>query len=131
MNRISDISYEKGLVDRIFGCGTLVVSDASEHGRVELQDIPQVEQVQLRVSDELSPRSDRAPQGSMTAPEDLERAIVGAVPELTGEQVADAAGLTVDAGAAAVAGPGLPRGRRRRGVHAPPTRRRWSRWRPS
>lgn len=28
-------------------------------------------------------------------PEDLERAIVGAVPELTGEQVADASGLTV------------------------------------
>jgi len=31
----------------------------------------------------------------MTAPEDLERAIVGAVPELTGEDVADAAGLSV------------------------------------
>ena len=30
----------------------------------------------------------------MTAPEDLERAIIGAVPELTGEQVADAAGMT-------------------------------------
>ena len=30
----------------------------------------------------------------MTAPEDLERAIVGAVPELTGQEVADAAGLT-------------------------------------
>ncbi len=32
----------------------------------------------------------------MTAPEDLERAIVGAAPELTGEEVADAAGLTVE-----------------------------------
>ena len=31
----------------------------------------------------------------MTAPEDLERAILGAVPELTGEEVADTAGLTV------------------------------------
>jgi len=31
----------------------------------------------------------------MTAPEDLERAIIGAVPELTGEEVADAAHLTV------------------------------------
>ena len=47
LNRVSDVSYEKGLVDRIFGCGTLVVSDASEHGRVELQDIPRIEQVQL------------------------------------------------------------------------------------
>ncbi|MCW2711894.1 MAG: adenylate/guanylate cyclase protein [Marmoricola sp.] len=32
----------------------------------------------------------------MTDPEDLERAIVGAVPELTGEQVAAAAGLSVE-----------------------------------
>jgi uncharacterized membrane protein YdbT with pleckstrin-like domain len=53
MNRISDISYEKSLVDRMFRCGTLVVSDASELGRVELRDIPQVEQAQLTVSDEL------------------------------------------------------------------------------
>ena len=60
MNRISDISYEKGLLDRVFGCGTLVVSDASELGRVELRDIPHVEQAQLTVSDELF---HRAPQG--------------------------------------------------------------------
>ena len=32
----------------------------------------------------------------MTAPEDLERAILGAVPELTGEEVAATAGLTVE-----------------------------------
>jgi uncharacterized membrane protein YdbT with pleckstrin-like domain len=59
LNRISDISYEKSLVDRIFGCGTLVVSDASELGRVELRDIPHVEQAQLAVSDELYHRADR------------------------------------------------------------------------
>ncbi|MCW2847961.1 MAG: hypothetical protein JWR90_1935 [Marmoricola sp.] len=60
LNRISDISYEKGLIDRIFGCGTLVVSDASETGRVELRDIPHVEQAQLTVSDELFHRADPA-----------------------------------------------------------------------
>jgi uncharacterized membrane protein YdbT with pleckstrin-like domain len=59
LNRISDVSYEKGLVDRMFGCGTLVVSDASELGRVELRDIPRVEQAQLTVSDELFHRADR------------------------------------------------------------------------
>jgi uncharacterized membrane protein YdbT with pleckstrin-like domain len=53
MNRISDISYEKSLVDRVLGCGTLVVSDASELGRVELRDIPKVEKAQLTVSEEL------------------------------------------------------------------------------
>lgn len=64
LNRISDISYEKGLVDRIFGCGTLVISDASEHGRVPLHDIPHVERVQLTVSEELFNRTDRSEPGS-------------------------------------------------------------------
>ena len=64
MNRISDIAYEKGLIDRMFGCGTLVVSDASELGRVELRDIPRVEQAQLTVSNELHHRTDRATYGS-------------------------------------------------------------------
>jgi uncharacterized membrane protein YdbT with pleckstrin-like domain len=59
MNRISDISYEKSVIDRMFGCGTLVVSDASELGRVELRDIPRVEQAQLTVSDELFRGPDR------------------------------------------------------------------------
>jgi uncharacterized membrane protein YdbT with pleckstrin-like domain len=49
--RISDVSYEHGLVDRLLGCGTLVVSDASEQGRVRLHDIPHVEQVHLQLSD--------------------------------------------------------------------------------
>ena len=64
MNRISDIEYEKGLVDRIFGCGTLVVSDASETGRVELHDIPHVEAAQLRVSDQLFHGARRSDDGS-------------------------------------------------------------------
>ncbi|KQY56498.1 MULTISPECIES: PH domain-containing protein [unclassified Nocardioides] len=53
LNRISGVDFEIGVIDRIFGCGTLVVSDASEQGRVELHDIPRVEQIQLRVADEL------------------------------------------------------------------------------
>lgn len=53
LNRISGVDFEIGVVDRVFGCGTLVVSDASELGRVELDDIPRVEQVQLKVAEEL------------------------------------------------------------------------------
>ncbi len=53
LNRISGVDFEIGVIDRIFGCGTLVVSDASTDGRVELDDIPHVEQVQLQVSNEL------------------------------------------------------------------------------
>ena len=64
LNRISDISYEKGLVDRIFGCGTLVISDASEEGRVRLHDIPHVEQAQLTVSDELYHHAQQSDDGT-------------------------------------------------------------------
>jgi uncharacterized membrane protein YdbT with pleckstrin-like domain len=44
--RISDVAYEMGILDRMLGCGTLVISDASTHGRVMLHDIPQVEETQ-------------------------------------------------------------------------------------
>jgi uncharacterized membrane protein YdbT with pleckstrin-like domain len=51
LTRISDVAYEHGLVDRVLGCGTLLVSDASERGTVQLHDIPQVERVHLQLSD--------------------------------------------------------------------------------
>lgn len=53
LNRISGVDYDIGVVDRMFGCGTLVVTDASESGSVLLHDIPHVERVQLQVSEEL------------------------------------------------------------------------------
>ncbi len=53
LNRISGVDFDMGVVDRLFRCGTLVVSDASTGGRVELSDIPRVEDVQLAVAAEL------------------------------------------------------------------------------
>nr|WP_253942292.1 PH domain-containing protein [Nocardioides sp. zg-1230] len=53
LNRISGVDFEIGVIDRIFGCGTLVVSDASTAGSVMLRDIPDVEQVQLQVAEQL------------------------------------------------------------------------------
>jgi uncharacterized membrane protein YdbT with pleckstrin-like domain len=53
LNRISGVDFDIGIVDRMFGCGTLVVSDASENGTVLLHDIPNVERVQMQVSEEL------------------------------------------------------------------------------
>lgn len=50
LNRISDVSYEKGLVDRMLGCGTLVISDAGDLA-IELDDIPRVEEAQRVLSD--------------------------------------------------------------------------------
>ena len=51
ITRINDVAYERGLLDRVLGCGTLVVSDASERGHVRLPDIPDVERVHLRISE--------------------------------------------------------------------------------
>jgi hypothetical protein len=47
------------VVDRLFGCGTLVVADASEEGQVRLHDIPRVEDVQKQVAAELDRLSRR------------------------------------------------------------------------
>jgi uncharacterized membrane protein YdbT with pleckstrin-like domain len=44
--RISDVSFSHGLVDRLLGCGRLVVESAGEHGQLVLSEIPQVERVQ-------------------------------------------------------------------------------------
>jgi uncharacterized membrane protein YdbT with pleckstrin-like domain len=57
LNRISGVDFEIGVVDRVFGCGTLVVTDASEAGTVQLHDIPHVERVQMQVAEELHRQS--------------------------------------------------------------------------
>jgi uncharacterized membrane protein YdbT with pleckstrin-like domain len=44
--RISDVSFSRGLVERLLGCGTLIVESAGEHGQLVLTNIPQVERVQ-------------------------------------------------------------------------------------
>jgi uncharacterized membrane protein YdbT with pleckstrin-like domain len=44
--RINDVSFEKGLLDRLLGAGRLVVESAGEHGQIVLTDIPRVEYTQ-------------------------------------------------------------------------------------
>jgi len=56
--RINDVAYEKGLLDRLLGCGTLIISDATEKAGVVLTDIPHVEQVQLQISELLFTNDD-------------------------------------------------------------------------
>jgi uncharacterized membrane protein YdbT with pleckstrin-like domain len=53
LDRIAGIDVEMGLLDRLLGGGTLVVSDAGEHGRFALHDVPRVEEVQTRVADQV------------------------------------------------------------------------------
>lgn len=44
--RISDVSFSHGILDRMLGCGRLVVESAGEHGQLVLTEIPRVERVQ-------------------------------------------------------------------------------------
>ena len=51
LGRISDVAYELDLIDRVLGCGTLVISDASTNGQVLIYDIPQVEATQRKLNE--------------------------------------------------------------------------------
>ncbi len=51
LTRVNDVSSERGLLDRILGCGTLVIWSAGEQGKVVLPDVPRVEVVQRTISE--------------------------------------------------------------------------------
>jgi hypothetical protein len=51
LEKINDVSFRHdSLLDRMLGCGTLVVESAGEHGQVLLSDIPRVEETQREIS---------------------------------------------------------------------------------
>lgn len=60
LHRINDVTYERDVLDRLLGCGTLVISDASEQGRSVLPDVPRVEKLQLVITDLLFGNDDGA-----------------------------------------------------------------------
>jgi len=51
LTRVSDVAYERDLIDRMLGCGTLVISDASTHGQVALPDIPRIEETHRKLQE--------------------------------------------------------------------------------
>jgi uncharacterized membrane protein YdbT with pleckstrin-like domain len=51
LRRVNDVSYEHGLLDRVLGCGTLVIAAASERGEVVLPDVPDVERLHLTLTE--------------------------------------------------------------------------------
>jgi uncharacterized membrane protein YdbT with pleckstrin-like domain len=50
LSRVTDVSFRKGLLDRLLGCGMLVVESAGEHGEITLTEIPHVEQVEATLA---------------------------------------------------------------------------------
>ncbi|PJI86637.1 PH domain-containing protein [Luteimicrobium subarcticum] len=61
--RINDISFDQGLLDRAFGCGTLIIADASEKAGMSLHDVPDVEAVQVRIQELLFAHDDGTDDG--------------------------------------------------------------------
>jgi uncharacterized membrane protein YdbT with pleckstrin-like domain len=51
LSRINDITFSHTFVERLLGCGTLVVESAGERGQVTLSDVPKVERVQRQLYD--------------------------------------------------------------------------------
>jgi uncharacterized membrane protein YdbT with pleckstrin-like domain len=60
LGRVNDVSYEKGIIDRMFGCGTLVLTTAAE-APVRLDDIPDVERVHVLMTELLFGEHPAAP----------------------------------------------------------------------
>jgi uncharacterized membrane protein YdbT with pleckstrin-like domain len=66
LSRISDVSFAQGLLDRVLGCGRLVVESPGEHGQLVLTEIPNVQHVQATlfqlVEDEQARMAREAPE---------------------------------------------------------------------
>jgi len=50
LDRIHEVSQERSLSDRMFGCGTLQIQTAAEDGLVVLADVPEVEHVHAEMT---------------------------------------------------------------------------------
>jgi membrane protein YdbS with pleckstrin-like domain len=59
LSRINDVAFEKNLNDRILGCGTLIIHDASEQAGLRLADIPRVEAFHRTVTNLVFEKHDR------------------------------------------------------------------------
>lgn len=63
LHRVNDIGIEKNLVDRMLGCGSLIVSDATDKAGMLLHDVPNVESVQVQIQNLLYARDDGSDDG--------------------------------------------------------------------
>lgn len=59
LNRINDVAFEKNLNDRILGCGTLIIHDASEQAGLQLKDIPHIEAFHRTVTNLVFEKQDK------------------------------------------------------------------------
>jgi uncharacterized membrane protein YdbT with pleckstrin-like domain len=51
LSRINDITFSHTFLERLLGCGTLVIESAGERGQVTMTEVPKVERVQRELYD--------------------------------------------------------------------------------
>ncbi|MGN6088264.1 MAG: PH domain-containing protein [Actinomycetes bacterium] len=49
LRRVNDVAFSHSLLERMLGCGTLIVESGGERGQLLLRDVPHVEHVQREV----------------------------------------------------------------------------------
>lgn len=67
LNRVNDVSFQHGVIDRLFGCGTLIVESAGERGQVAFNEVPRVEKVQRRLYELVQDEENRERQADRSA----------------------------------------------------------------
>lgn len=60
LRRVSGVSFEKGVLDRTLGCGTLLIESSAETSNVVFHDVPDVENVQRVLTDLITDAHDDA-----------------------------------------------------------------------
>jgi uncharacterized membrane protein YdbT with pleckstrin-like domain len=63
LHRVNDHSMSQSLIDRMFGCGTLVIESAGERGQTTLIDVPKVQRVQSLLYELVDTDRDRHSMG--------------------------------------------------------------------
>ena len=63
LTRVNDASFSHGVIDRMLGCGTLVIESAGERGQLVLSEVPRVESVQREVYRQVEAQTGRALDG--------------------------------------------------------------------
>jgi uncharacterized membrane protein YdbT with pleckstrin-like domain len=59
LSKISDVSFKQGLLERVLGCGRLIVESPGERGQLVLTEIPHVQDVQATLFQLVEDEQDR------------------------------------------------------------------------
>lgn len=73
LERINDVAFSQGVLERIFGAGDLMIESAGETGQTRITNVRKPEQVQLAIYKESEENSNRMMRGGrpMEAPPDV------------------------------------------------------------